>query len=355
MPTSTLLLIFSVSINVSVGLFFFLVPVFRRFFTSRWILCQRVSKLLQENPSLVRKFFRDEIFTIFLFLCGIVLLISGHTLNDPFLSTEPTVLYIFAIYLGHYVYKVLQDFLLRDKIPPFKINLLHHLVTISTYMVFLYYQQNGISGLNGLLFEGSVIFVDLATFLRRLGIRKNDYLHISCVLFGFIFAVVFRAFSPLLILTISLLKHNPLKMDYLPLGFFFMNIVFFSMTNGWLVKSSFESFRRRIVTRRIINELARARDMSSFSPDREARVGGLVLNNSAPSTQSTRQPLSIVIPSNESFRLAPPVSNVNMNGGGDSLVSNLTTCRHERTIPRFDVIVNNTPSTTTSTTLTSFV
>lgn len=251
------------------------------------------------------------------------------------------------------MYRFFQDILLRNFIPLFKINLLHHIVTISTYAVFMLYKQNAISGVIGLLFEGSAIFFELCGFLRSLGISKNSYLYINCVIIGFVLTIVCRALCPLTLLVIVLLNHNPLRMEYLPLGFFFMNIVFFSMVNGWLVKSSFDSLKRRILSRRILNELSRFRNVRALDGSQETSPTEVELNNLGASSRPARQPITIVIPADESFRLAPPISNLNMDYSR-ALVSNITVSRHERTLPNINYIVNESstaPSETAAITL----
>ena len=203
------------------------------------------------------------------------------------------------------------------------------------------YKQNAISGVIGMIFEGSAIFFDLCGFLRSLGISKNSYLYINCVIIGFAMTVICRALCPLTLLVVVLLDNNPLRMEYLPLGFFFMNIVFFSMVNGWLVKSSFDSLKRRILSRRILNELSRFRNVRALDGSPDTSPIEVELNNLGASRQPVRQPVTIVIPADESFRLAPPVSNLN-NDYSRSLVSNITLSRHERTIPGINYIVDET-------------
>ncbi|XP_031552450.1 uncharacterized protein LOC116289640 [Actinia tenebrosa] len=345
LTTYGVLLIFSVTINLSVGVYFLLTPLLEQCFRkTNLAFGERITKLFEEKPGIVSRFFRDQIFSIIIFIYGITLLIVSDVFQNPFLEISEPILAAFALDLGHYVYRFFQDILLRNFIPLFKINLLHHIVTISTYAVFMLYKQNAISGVIGLLFEGSAIFFDLCGFLRSLGISKNSYLYINCVIIGFILTIICRALCPLTLLVVVFLSHSPLRMEYLPLGFFFMNIVFFTMVNGWLVKSSFDSLRRRILSRRILNELSRFRNVRALDDSQEITPGEVELNNLGASRQPVRQPVTIVIPADESFRLAPPVSNLNMDYSR-ALVSNITVSRHERTLPNINYIVNETSTT----------
>lgn len=218
-------------------------------------------------------------------------------------------------------------------------NLLHHIVTIATYTVCIWYEQNAISGTIGLLFEGSSIFFEICGFLKALAISKNSLVYITLMAVGFALTVIFRGVCPLLILILVILNQNPLRMQYVPLGFFFMNIVFFSMVNGWLMKSSLQSLRKRLLSRRIINELQRYQIVRNRE---EQSAGDVALNNLGDARRNQRRPVTVVIPADNNFRLARPVSNFNMDYSR-TLVSNLTVSRHERTLPNFNIIVRQQP------------
>lgn len=270
-----------------------------------------------------------------------VLLITSDVLQNPLRNTSQPLLTVFAVNLGNYIYKCLQDSLLRKEIPFFKINLLHHVVAVSTYTVFIIYEQNAISGVIGLLFEGSVILFDFKCVLPFLGVKKNSLLYIGTVFVGFVTTITLRAICPFVLLVLAVLKHSPLAMDYLPLGFFFMNIVFFTMINGWLVKNGFYSLRRRWLSRRLFLYLEREGQNS------QAEGSSLEMNNLFSSRQYPRSVLPIIIPSDESFRLAAPVSNVNMTCE-NAEISNISLSRHERTVPKINSIINDTSTAATS-------
>lgn len=260
-------------------------------------------------------------------------------LQKPILDTSEHAQAVFAVYLGHYVYRFFQDIILRKIIPLFKINLLHHMVTIATYTVYLSYEQNAISGIIGLLFEGSSIIFEFGRFLKALGISKNSTSYISLMVVGCILTVVLRGIVPVIMLILVFLTANPLQMEYVPLGVFFMNIIFFSMVNVWLIKTSLESLRTRLLSRRIINELQRYRTAQNQNAQNE-----FPLNNLGDYRRAQRdQHVTIVIPTDNNFRLARPVSNFNMDYSR-TLVSNITLSRHERTVPSFNLIVNHTPT-----------
>lgn len=280
--------------------------------------------------------FRDQLFCIASFICGLILLIFTDVIQQPFLDTQEHILVVFAFNLGHYVYRFFQDILLREFIPLFKMNLLHHVVTISTYTVFIWYEQNAMSGIIGLLFEGSSIIFEIGGFLKAIGVSKNSMAYITLLAFGFTLTVIFRGVVPVILLILTTLNENPLKMQYIPLGFFFMNIVFFSMVNGWLMKSSLQSLRKRLLSRRIISELRRyqiVRNREGQNP------GDFELNNLGDARRAQQRPVTVIIPADNNFRLARPVSNFNMDYSR-TLVSNLTVSRRERTLPNINIIVS---------------
>lgn len=235
------------------------------------------------------------------------------------------------------MYKFCQDFLLRSKLPLYKINLLHHFVTASTFCVLIVYRQNSILGVAGLLFEGSVIIFDLTTLIRLLGANKNGLLFLYVSVFRFVVTILLRAICPIALLVLTLSEHSPLSLEYVPLGFFFMNIVFFSMINGWHIKTSFDSLQKRLLARRLSYYYSRPGENGDTS------LNGAELNNltSTPPQSLTRTALPVIIPTDANFRLSSPVSNVNMNS---EEVSNIAVSRRERTVPQISIIISETPS-----------
>ena len=275
--------------------------------------------------------FRDHIFSILLFSCGLYCTSLKDTFNKPLRNTPSTFVVFFSVYLGNYVYKFCQDFLLRRELPLYKINLLHHFVTATTYAVLIVYKQNSISGVIGLLFEGSVLAFDLNSLLRVLGVSKNGWLFFCTSSLRFIVTILLRAICPVALLVITLSSHSPLSLEYVPLGFFFMNIVFFSMINGWHIKVSFESLQKRLLARRLSYY-----DYSRPRANSESNSNSMELNNRT----LNRTALPVIIPTDASFRLSSPVSNVNMNSDE---VSNIAVSRYERTLPQINIIINDTP------------
>lgn len=332
-----LFLVLSLTVNVSAGVYFFLAPALAfPISKSDSEIAKRLIKFYKEKPRLIRKLFRDQIFAILLFSCGLYCSSSRDTYTKPLRNTSSTFLIFFAIYLGNYVFKFFQDFLLRRELPLYKISLLHHFVTATTYGVIIAYRQNSISGVVGLLFEGSVFVFDLNSLLRFLGVSKTGWLVLCTSALRFFLTILLRALCPIALLVITLSSYTPLSLEYVPLGFFFMNIVFFAMINGWHIKVSLEGLKKRLLARRLSYYYSRPRAASDGN-----FTNGMELNNVTSLTQAiTRTALPIIIPSDANFRLSSPVSNVNMNSDE---VSNIAVSRHERTLPQINVIINDTP------------
>lgn len=259
---------------------------------------------------------------------GLYLISLQEIFENPFLGSPEVAQTVFAVDLGNYVYKSLQDYSLRRETTLCKVNLLHHIVTVLSYAVLLHFQQNTISGVIGLLFEGSMAASQLLSLFKMLNLRRNGRLYFCATILAFILTVFLRAVCPLTIYTVVILQHDPLKMDYVPLGFFFMNAVFFLVLNAWVVKSSFVSLRRRLRARK---RISRHRVCTRLVHQQQQ------LNNLS---DPHFIPTTVVIPSDESFRLSCPVSNVNLDASSSSGMSNIIASKGERTLPAFDAILN---------------
>lgn len=330
------LLVTSLTINASAGIFFFLAPTIVFLFSkSGSQFSRRLCKVYEEKSSVVRKLCRDLTFSFLLFCCGLYCISSKITFDEPLRDTSSSFLFIFCVYLGNYMFKFCQDLLLKSKLPLFKIQLLHHFVTASTFSVLVSYRQNAILGVISLLFEGSVLLFDSCSLIRLLGGNKNGLLFLCISIFRFVVTILVRAISPVVLLSLTLSRNSPLSLGYVPLGFFFMNVVFFSMINGWHIKASFESLKKRLLAWRLSYYYSRPEENrdNSFS-------NGTELNNVATPAQAiARTALPIIIPTDTNFRLSSPVSNVNMNS---EEISNIAVSRRERTVPHISALIDDT-------------
>ena len=280
--------------------------------------------------------FRDQILTAWLFAFGVYCVTSECAFTSPLHNTPSTFLTVFSVYVGNYIYKFLQDMLLRKELPLYKIDLLHHFVTAMAFAVLIAYEQNAISGVIGLLFEGSVLLFDFNNLIRLLRVNKTGLVVLWSSILRVVFTVLLRAICPIALLIITISRYSPLSMDYLPLGYFFTNIVFFSMVNAWFIKISIESLRNRIWARHFFHQLSLPSENRNIEPNRNGLEQEM--NNSNPGNQTIRSPLPVIIPTDAKFRLLSPVSNVNMNSDE---VSNITVSRHERTLPQINVIIHD--------------
>ena len=104
------------------------------------------------------------------------------------------------------------------------------------------------------------------------------------------------------------------------------------MINGWHIKVSYESLRKRLLARRMSYYYSRGENSDS--------ANGMELNNfTAPAHSLPHTALPVIIPTDANFRLSSPVSNVNMNS---EEVSNIAVSRRERTLPQISLIINDT-------------
>lgn len=328
----TAVLVTSLTINASTGIFFFLAPTTVFIFSKcDNQLSRRLSKLYEEKSSVVRKLCRDQTFSILHLCCGLYCISSKVTFDKPLHDTPSNFLFIFCVYLGNYIFKFFQDLFLKSKLPLYKINLLHHFVTASTFSVLVTYRQNAILGVIGLLFEGSVLIFDFCTLVRLLGANKNGIFFLNISIVRFVVTILLRAVCPIALLALTLSRNSPLSLGYVPLGFFFMNVVFFSMINGWHMKASFDSLKKRLLAWRLTYYYSR--------PEENIGHNGTELNNFTTPSQSIARPaLPVIIPTDNNFRLCSPVSNVNMNS---EEISNIAVSRRERTLPQISAIIND--------------
>ncbi|XP_070575470.1 uncharacterized protein [Ptychodera flava] len=146
--------------------------------------------------------------------------------------------------IGHYTYKLAQDFCLRAHYPSFRINALHHIVSITTLSVFLALEQNGLNCLVGLLFEGNLVFFGVSDLLKALRVESHNPAYGMNKYAGFASTVLFRGLLPVAFLAVSLVFGNPFTMDYISIAFYFLSDIFFLILNLWLIKISFDSVRK---------------------------------------------------------------------------------------------------------------
>ncbi|KAI8520143.1 hypothetical protein Bbelb_034000 [Branchiostoma belcheri] len=177
--TCYVLLVASLTVNVSAACFFLLPPgvaaVLRRVSRrspSSWP--SQVLDMHEDHPWTLGKYLVDQLSSCVLCLWAVCALATTDVFQRPFRGLSAGVASVFAANVGHYVYKCFQDFHLRNDLPNFRINFLHHAVTVIVYVVFSLYQQSGLFGLLGVLFEGTVIFYETSKLLQTLDVERHS-------------------------------------------------------------------------------------------------------------------------------------------------------------------------------------
>lgn len=180
---------------------------------------------------------------------GIVLLTSTDILLKPFFAFHGSFRLVFSISLGHYVFKTAEVLTYQREIFHYKPLLVHHLVTMATYVTILMYEQNAIMGLVMLFVEGSLVFAEQERehFRRVVSLRKESKLRTFGTAVGFVLAIILKAVIPVSVIVIALLTslNELLKMSYVPLAFFFLSLVFFAAVDLWFFRDAFNEVSRQ--------------------------------------------------------------------------------------------------------------
>eukprot|EP00058_Branchiostoma_floridae_P008855 XP_002594343.1 hypothetical protein BRAFLDRAFT_65194 [Branchiostoma floridae] len=330
---SYVLLVASLTVNVSAACFFLLPPgvaaVLRRVsrrFPSSWP-CQ-VLNMHEDHPWTLGKYLVDQLSSCVLCLWAVCALATTDVFQRPFRGGfSANVAAVFAANIGHYVYKCFQDFHLRDNLPNFRINFLHHAVTVLVYIVFSLYQQSGLFGLLGVLFEGTVIFYETSKLMQTLDVERHSVVYGVNIVIGSVMTLVLRGVVPIVFFVLAFRVASPFEMDYLPLAFYFLSVIFFAIINIWLLRASVYSVRRFFVKRKlhIYAQALQPRSSASNSSSRSSSPasslrstqGLLTLEEGLSPPASVRNTLTIA-KKNDFARLTPVANaNINANVGDD--------------------------------------
>ena len=177
------------------------------------------------------------IFHLAMPICGIVVLFKTDVLKNPFLAFDNTLRVALSVSLGHYAFKTAEVLIFRREVTHHKPLLVHHVVAIMTLVTILHFEQNAVLGVIGLFLEGYLVFAefgngDVTTVFGHM--LSSRPLKIA-VHIGFIQALVTKALIPIFLISSAFSNSSDelLKMDYIPLAFFFLGLVFFTAVNMW--------------------------------------------------------------------------------------------------------------------------
>ncbi|XP_077983327.1 uncharacterized protein LOC144438165 [Glandiceps talaboti] len=339
MSTAEKLLAISVSINLSVATFYFLpriVIIVLQRNKERFACSQQLLNLHDEKPWILGKFLVDQLSSLVLTILAVIALAISGIIYNPFMEMPSSVQMAVAVDIGHYAYKLAQDFYLREHFPSFKINALHHIVTVLVLSVFVFFEQNGLNSLVGLLFEGNVIFFGFSHFFKEMQVEKYSLTYGTNLYCGCVTTLLLRGILPLAFLVVSIVYGNPFSMNYIVISFYFLSCIFFLILNLWMIKISFTSVQKFRKERKR-HKLERA--LIKSPSDEESHVG----NVEGTSTMAKKSQLPCQKKNN--VRYLTPVANTNINtDNGDERMTNLN--RDRETVSNihdalFPVVANN--------------
>ncbi|KAK3696686.1 hypothetical protein QZH41_013045 [Actinostola sp. cb2023] len=198
---------------------------------------------LQTNvPAFINRVSSSLPFYVAFPICSLVLIFTSNVLQNPFFVFDRPLRIAFSTALGQYIYKSAESLYWHSH-TNYKPVLIHHGVVIAIYAVILYYEQCAVIGLVGLLLKGSFAFAEfdygrLSGVLQRR--QPSNALMIASTAV-FLIAIVLKGLVPgfLVLFSVATSSDDLLKMQYLPLSFFFLGLVFFSAVSGWFIKDAF--------------------------------------------------------------------------------------------------------------------
>lgn len=185
-------------------------------------------------------------------ICGIVLLTTTKVLHNPFFEYGTSISLVFSIALGHHVFKTAEVLTYRTQIIHHKPLLVHHLVATATFVSILVWEQNAIIGLVVLFAEGSLVFAEHERepdhFRRVIFLRQESRLRKIATAVLFMIALIVKGVVPLSLVAMVFLTSlsDLLKMEYAPLAFFFLSLVFFAAVDIWFFRDLLAEMTRQL-------------------------------------------------------------------------------------------------------------
>lgn len=140
------------------------------------------------------------------------------------------------MYMGKYVYVIAQH--VHAKTPTstarLRIDMVHHLTTLTCYAIFLIFMENLLLALVGVTMELNTSVIEFTRTVKDVNQTKTGfYRKLSIV--GCVVTTVFRGVVPAAYLVLSILRETPFDMSYTSLTAFFVSLIFYSVINVWLI------------------------------------------------------------------------------------------------------------------------
>ena len=141
---------------------------------------------------------------------------------------------VFSIALGHYIFKTVEVVTFQREIFHFKPLLVHHLVSMATYITILKYDRTP-------SWAWSCCLSREVWYLRHVAsIREESKMRKFGSVVVFLLAIVIKGVLPVSLIVIAFLTSldELLKMSYVPLAFFFLSLAFFAAVDLWFFRDA---------------------------------------------------------------------------------------------------------------------
>lgn len=180
-------------------------------------------------------------------MCSLIAICASDVIRYPFHS-EPSgnwqrtlVETLFAVNVGRYIFITTEKFITRrsSRKAQYRAEIVHHIVTVLCYTLFLAYGQNLLLGLVGILIESTSLFDEIGRYCKDRQ-RRHTLFYRRLVVVNCVAMTCFRGVIPTTFLVIAMFQQSPFTMNYAPLMLFFLSIIFFSVINVWSILLSIQ-------------------------------------------------------------------------------------------------------------------
>ena len=183
--------------------------------------------------------------SVLLSLLGVILLCQGNVINKPFYGLSQLARICFAVNIGSYVYRIFQDVILQRDLNKVSVDIVHHVVTVAVYTVFLFYKQNVLFGALGMLFAMTTPCVEIRRLMKAAEMQEQpNRFYRANLLVCSVLTLLARLIIPAALIIWSLIQGSPLTMDVVVVAVYFLSVIFFGALNIWLAITSITSIYR---------------------------------------------------------------------------------------------------------------
>ena len=191
-------------------------------------------------------------------ILGCICLKESKVLQYPFYFPEsyniPQILKLtFNINIGRYFFSSFGN-ILMTKDSKFPAIIIHHFVTLGTYIIISIYQENLFLGICGIFMELSTTPTTITRIFRDTNLHsKNMNGYYLLILAGCDMTFLFRGIVPIICLTFACYTQNPFGMKTFPLVVFSMSVFFFGIINIWLIIQAFYTYSQTLEKKKALS------------------------------------------------------------------------------------------------------